>query len=268
MMVYPQDPTIRMSGARPTALVVTLILGSALGVVGSARADNGRDLSPQSSSNTGKTLETTQAVEVSIPAVSERQGEGSELNAVEQQDASPVGTVIRRGAKRRESSPDRFKTSGAGTTPWYRSTLSSLAVVMALLGVAYFLVRRWIPAARSNENRALRIVARTTLSPKHTVALVEVGRRYVMIGMSPDRISTLSEFTEPNEVADLTLRMRAGNNTGRGEFDKLLGKEAAEFVERPDEYGIPLQSKPRREPVKEDPVADLVTRLQTLRSKR
>jgi len=118
---------------------------------------------------------------------------------------------------------------GDRSTPWYRTGIGALAVVLALIGGAFWIVRRWMPSARPADAGAMKIVGRTGLTPKHSLVLVRVGRRYLMVGVSADRLDTLCEISDPEEVAQLAARIGIDRSAKGGSFDALLAGEASDY---------------------------------------
>ncbi len=106
-------------------------------------------------------------------------------------------------------------------------SLGALAVVLLLLGVAVYLLRRYVPGFRPVDHDALKVVARTGLSPKHSLALVRVGRRYVLVGMAGDHVSPVCEMTDPQEVAELTAQVGKAPRGGR-DFEELFLHEVSD----------------------------------------
>ncbi len=154
-------------------------------------------------------------------------------------------------------------SEGAVRIPWYRSTPGSLAIVLALVGALYFCVRRWAPSAKAAESGVLRVVARTHLTPKHGLALVQVGRRFLVIGVSPSRVGALAEIGDPEEVADLTVRAEGSEVSKRQAFETLLGRNVAEYAEpaAADNFG-------QRAPSGRGAVGDLLRRLRSMTAGR
>jgi flagellar biogenesis protein FliO len=76
------------------------------------------------------------------------------------------------------------------------------------------------------------VLARKPLAPKQEIFLVEVGTRVFMIGSTRDHLSTLGEFTSPDEVAVLRANLpERKDDSLRREFhqslrDGLRGEEA------------------------------------------
>jgi len=112
--------------------------------------------------------------------------------------------------------------------------VGSFAVV-GLLGGALLLLRRFGKNSRFlGSGGPIQVLARKPLGPKQEVFLLEVGSRVFMIGSTRDHLSTLGEFSGPDEVA----KLRAG----------LAPNGGAEFRESLRE-GLRDQEAPREERV-------------------
>jgi flagellar biogenesis protein FliO len=62
----------------------------------------------------------------------------------------------------------------------------ALAAVFGLLGAALWFVKtRQSPNLRVRGERRMQVVERVALTPQHTLCLVKVGERLVMIGTAP-----------------------------------------------------------------------------------
>ena len=138
--------------------------------------------------------------------------------------ALPGSSVMRRGASLERTTP--FDTTG---TPWYRSGLVALMIVLGLVWLAYWAVRRWMPTVRAGESQVLRIVARTTLAPKQHLALIRVGRQFVLIGVSPDRVDRLCVIDDAEDVSELVLRTDGDSAAKASKFDEELVREVGEY---------------------------------------
>ena len=156
----------------------------------------------------------------------------------------------------------------AVTTPWHRTGLGALTIVLAIVGGLYYLVRRCVPSLRTTDHGAVRVVGRTSLTPKHHVALIQLGRRFLAVGMSGDRMATLCEVRDPAEVAELAARAGAQALRGRNGFDDLLLHETAEYHEPSDQADEAPVATSAAVSASRRPVKDLLQRLQTLRSKK
>lgn len=175
---------------------------------------------------------------------------------------SPV--IRRSGSAASESTSSSSESEAA--TPWFRSAIGSLAIVVGLMIGLYYLARRFLPAARSVDSQALQVVARATVSPKQSLALVHVGRRYVLVGVGSERIDVLTEVTDPEEVADLAIQV-AGTGARRGSgFETLLGREQAVYDGKGITGGGDDDDTARKTGQGSAPVDDLLARLRSLKS--
>ena len=160
----------------------------------------------------------------------------------------------------------RLGIASDGKEPWYRTGLGALAVILCVIGLAYLAVRRWIPGGRVADQGVLRVVSRTALGPKHTAALIQVGRRFVLIGVAPERVSMLCDISDEEEVAELSAR--CGSSTaGNAAFDRLLAGEAASF-QGGSAPGEDLPKRGRSVPTRLGrPVKELLGRLRALQAR-
>jgi flagellar protein FliO/FliZ len=117
------------------------------------------------------------------------------------QSAAAANPIHRSSASGTSGSSTSTETSG-----WH--VAFSLAAVLTLIVILYFISRRILPggafAGSSSTSRAVQILARTPLGPKHRILLVQVGRRILVIAESPGQpLSTLCQITDPDEAAAL-----------------------------------------------------------------
>lgn len=82
--------------------------------------------------------------------------------------------------------------------------LLALAVVVLIIFVLRALARKMqlVPGG-AKSSKAVRVLSRTSLSPRQQVIVLQVGSRLIVIGDSGGRLSPLSAITDPNEVAAL-----------------------------------------------------------------
>jgi flagellar biogenesis protein FliO len=212
-------------------------------------------------SNQGVTLPRQQAEDA--PDSAERTDRAA-ANGTPEQESVTESVILRRPSPPHGARRTVGATEGR-LTPWYRTGLGALGIVLALIAVAVYAVRRWVPAARITDGGALRVIARAGLSPKHGLALIQVGRRLVLIGISGDRMTGLSEVTDPDEVAELLAQPAAGGRRQSSElFGDLLRQEARSYVR-------PGRSQPKDADPQETSVArtqksltDLLSRLRSV----
>jgi flagellar protein FliO/FliZ len=98
-----------------------------------------------------------------------------------------------RGATGRRADGLAEKSGG-----WWFGT-AGIALALALVGGISMASRRFLPQAGSGG--FLGVVGRASLSPKHTVYLLRVGERVLILGTGPQGSPTLlGELTEPDDL--------------------------------------------------------------------
>jgi flagellar biogenesis protein FliO len=112
---------------------------------------------------------------------------------------TPRRAVVRRSAERPE-----------GTAGWWLGT-AGIALALAVCGGISLATRggwRW---SQINTAGTLRVVGRTSLSPRHTIHLLSVGGRVLIVGTGPQGApSLLGELTDPDDLQRLAPQ-RAGD---------------------------------------------------------
>lgn len=128
-------------------------------------------------------------------------------------------------------------SNGDGVWRGYVKTLFALAVVIGLIFLVRFLVRRFGGgAAPIGRNQPVEIIARTAVGGKQHLLLVRMGERVVLVGQSVGGMVSLSEITDPEEVGRLVKAAGEGRDTA---FSGILKRKSGQFVqsgtEREDE---------------------------------
>ncbi|MCE5279691.1 MAG: flagellar biosynthetic protein FliO [Planctomycetaceae bacterium] len=95
--------------------------------------------------------------------------------------------------------------SAAPATEWdLLRTAGALAVVIALILIIRSVMKRMGgPRVGGRGGAVIEIVGRRGVTYRHQVILVRMGRRLVLVGIGPEQMTTLSEVTDPDEVAAL-----------------------------------------------------------------
>lgn len=130
---------------------------------------------------------------------------GAVQNEPERRASPPRGSIARgAGAAGRSE----------GTAGWWVGT-GAVALALAACGWLSLLARRYRPGVAVG-SQAMRVVGRTSLSPKHSVYLLEVDGRVLIVGAgSQGAPSLLGELGVP-----------AASSMMPGRFDHRLGDEA------------------------------------------
>ncbi|MFQ5413616.1 MAG: FliO/MopB family protein [Phycisphaerae bacterium] len=153
-----------------------------------------------------------------------------------------------------------------GVSGWLRQGLVPLAMVLASVGAVYWAVRRWMPSARTAESGVLRVVARSSIGPKQQVVLMQVGRRFVLVGAGGDRIEALAEIDDPEEVAELAARTGGTLGMGVAAFDDALMREVSGYGDVDDDIAEADAGGRRGAARAPQPLNRLLSRLRGLRT--
>jgi hypothetical protein len=131
--------------------------------------------------------------------------------------AAPSRPFPPRGSAGRRADPDagaegRPEASGG----WWLGT-AGLALALAVCGGISVAIRRgwgWPPpGSGTGRTRMLRVLGRASLSPRHTVHLLGVGGRVLIVGTGPQGApSLLGELTDPEDLERLLPLPRAGDD--------------------------------------------------------
>lgn len=159
---------------------------------------------------------------------------GEHPTPVEGQAVLPPPAAMRQGA-----GPEGGRSDGV---PWYRSGLMSLVVVLGLIGAVAVVVRRLVPSVRSMSSGSIEVIGRHTLAPKQSIALIRVGRRVLLLGITAERINSLCEIDDGEEVSDLLGRIpERARSAGTEDFERLLDGSAAEFRDSLEGLDRPIE---------------------------
>lgn len=135
---------------------------------------------------------------------------------------------IRRDPKRKDAPPagPGSRASGASAPGFgIPRVAGALAVVLALIFALRWLLRRSLNAASlPGATTVVQLLSRSPLSPRQHLLLVRVGRRLLVVSDSNGQLSSLSEISDPDEVAALIGQLRDQQRVSpAGTFGNLLG---------------------------------------------
>lgn len=163
----------------------------------------------------------------------------------------------------------RTQEAGAAPLPWYRSGLASLGLVLGMIIVVALVIKRVAKTTHSGSGDVLQVLTRTHLSPKQSIAVVQMGGRLVFVGITPEQISMLRIVEDREEAALLRGQLRIGAAPfGGAAFDKHLSREAKELADGLD-IGMELGSSApnSRSGVKQD-LTGLLDRLRDFQGRQ
>ncbi|HRX86055.1 MAG TPA: flagellar biosynthetic protein FliO, partial [Phycisphaerae bacterium] len=87
---------------------------------------------------------------------------------------------------------------------------------------------------------ALRVVGRVPVGAKQSAALLQVGRRVVLVGIGPDGLRTLTEITDAQEVA--LLLGKSSSAAPAENFDHLLAEELEAYDATEEDAETPQEA--------------------------
>jgi flagellar biogenesis protein FliO len=114
---------------------------------------------------------------------------------------------------------------------WGGGGTTALVVVSAAIVVLYMVLRRWSPSVRAADGGVLRVAARVGLTSKHQAVLLQLGRRMILIGVSPDRVETLCDVRDAVEASELAARAGLTVEPGGTAFAGMVARELNEYAD-------------------------------------
>ncbi|QDT39047.1 FliO/MopB family protein [Stratiformator vulcanicus] len=112
-------------------------------------------------------------------------------------------------------------TSGRGTQSW-TVVMALLFVVLLAAGATRYWAKFGSQRATIGSSGPVEVLHRTRLNSRSHVMLIRVGNRVLAVGATADGLSTLSEITEPDEVAELIEGVQGNRNSPAKAFQTLL----------------------------------------------
>lgn len=154
--------------------------------------------------------------------------------------ANAVATVVQpQGTASFEDQPMQFPSSErrrarTGEPREFRlpSILPALFCVLVVCGLfvaVLYLIKKYLPGHRQMfAHPAMEFLGRTHLDQRRFVSILRVGRRIVVVGVSPDEMRTLSEITDEAEVTEILEVARPKTETGLTMFQKLFQRNVVD----------------------------------------
>lgn len=149
---------------------------------------------------------------------------------------------------------------------WGRLVVA-MGIVLGLIVVLKFFVGRMYPSLGANKGgRVVRVLSRSPITPRQNVMLLQVGRRVIVVGDSGGQLATLSEISDPDEVASLLGQLENVDAPVRASrFSSVFGKAREDFVEPEPETAT--ETTPPATPEIEEAqteISGLIERMRTL----
>ena len=114
-------------------------------------------------------------------------------------DAAPAGaeapatqSALKKGSSRGSRTPRPASLDGS----WWG--MAGITLALAVCGGIYAACRRFLPQSAAG---AVQVVSRVSLSPKHSVYMLRIGRRVLLVGTGPQGApSLIAELDDLPEV--------------------------------------------------------------------
>ena len=128
----------------------------------------------------------------------------------------------------------QLRGEGEYRMPSIWPALLCVIVVCAVFCGILYCAKKYLPGHRQLfSHPAMEILGRTHLDQRRYVSLLRVGKRIVVIGVSPDEMRSLSEITDEEEITGIMEVARPKSEAGLNIFQRLFQRnvqqhEAAE----------------------------------------
>jgi flagellar biogenesis protein FliO len=104
--------------------------------------------------------------------------------------------------------------------------LAAMALVVALIFLLRWVGRKFLGATPiAGGTRAVQVLSRTLVAPRQSIMLMRVGRRLLVVADNGSQLASLSEITDPDEVASLAGQLQSEKLDIAGKtFGALFGR--------------------------------------------
>lgn len=122
------------------------------------------------------------------------------------------------------------RASGRGepvSPPSMFAPLFYVFVICAFFVAILYLAKKYLPGHRRLfSHPAMEVLGRTHLDQRRYVSLLRVGKRILVVGVSPDELTSLSEITDEAEITEIMEVARPKTETGLTVFQRLFQRTA------------------------------------------
>ncbi len=130
---------------------------------------------------------------------------------------------------------EQSQSEASEESPWaaVARIAAGLAVFVLIAWVGASVFKRAFPRGRNLfSSPAAEVLGRTYLDSRRYLALVRVGARVLVLGVSPERISPVCEVQDAEEVTEILSTARPATEAGRSTFRRLLDAAVAGHKEQ------------------------------------
>lgn len=100
----------------------------------------------------------------------------------------------------------------------------SVMVVLGLIGLLYYLFKKFSPTIpRVRSGKAIQFLARRYLDTRNSLSLVKVGNRILVVGITPDGMTLLTEISDEEEMQGIIANLPPEQiSSKQGSFLEIL----------------------------------------------
>lgn len=140
--------------------------------------------------------------------------------------SSPAPPALKLGPRSSEAKSKLVAPTPPTAGKAIGSVVGSLAVVLGLFLAVVWVSRRFAPAGSAVlPKEVVELLGRAPLAGRHTMQLVRVGNKLVLLAISSNGAETLTEVTDPVEVEHLAALCRRGKaDSATASFTTVLGQ--------------------------------------------
>jgi len=129
--------------------------------------------------------------------------------------------------------------SGKSMGTWSGSWVALAIVVAVIFFSAYIFRKFWPEQQRWRNLAAIEILGKTYLSAKQSLCLVKLGRKILLLGICSDRITSLGQIEDPEQVAEMLATIQQNQpNSISSSFGKLFGQQANRYQSDPQASNV------------------------------
>ena len=132
--------------------------------------------------------------------------------------------------KERDTSEGESALKASGSVGYIVQTLISLGLVIGIMFAIKWGYSRATGQVATTNTQVVQVLGRTSIAPRNHVILLRVGSRILICSDSTHGTRTLSEITDPEEVAQILAQTSASkdNSISKG-FNQMLGRYGQDY---------------------------------------
>lgn len=140
----------------------------------------------------------------------------------------------------------------------------ALAVVIGLIFTARWVGKKYFPnLSVGRAPGVVRVLARSPISPRQHVLLVQVGRRVLVVADNGTQVSRLTDITDPDEVASLLGQLAPRSEPQTEAFDEKLDDATQQFAASPSNRMAEVEAEAESLPATEE-IEGLMSKVRAL----